>query len=521
MRRILLVSTFAALCALATLPALAADGAPAGAAPAADAKAAETPKAEQSATDHTVTIGGKPVAYTATAGLLLLRDEKDEPSALVGYTAYTLKGVTDKSRRPLTFAYNGGPGSSSIWLHMGVLGPRRVATNDPEFNPPPPYELVDNSESIVDVTDLVMIDPVGTGYSHAVGKHEDKEFWGTDPDIESVSRFIYQYVSDNGRWNSPKYLLGESYGTTRSAGVANYLQQQWGMALNGVVLVSVALDLEAIFEWPGNERPYPFFLPTFAATAWYHKKLPQMPSDRDAFLDEVREFAIGDYARALAKGDKLSAAERERIAGKLHDYTGLSVDYILKADLRIPEAQFTQELLRDERQNVGRLDSRFTGFIFDWHAETAEYDPQSEAISPAYTASFLDYYQQELEFGQGKTYKVSGNVFPGWKFEHKIPGFFFPLPIANTGPDLAQAMGLNPQMKVLVLNGYYDLATPFFASEYMFDHLGLSPELAANIEMKYYDAGHMMYIHGPSLVQFKNDVADFVQRTSRVAATKK
>jgi len=509
----MIVATFAV--------ATAAFAADAPAAPPADAKPAETPKAEQSATDHSVVIGGKPVTYTATAGLLLLRDEKDEPSALVGYTAYTLKGVTDKSRRPITFAYNGGPGSSSIWLHMGVLGPRRVETLDPEFNPPPPYNLVDNSESIVDVTDLVMIDPVGTGYSHAVGKHEDKEFWGTDPDIESVSRFIYQYVSDNGRWNSPKYLLGESYGTTRSAGVSNYLQQQWGMALNGVVLVSVALDLEAIFEWPGNERPYPFFLPTFAATAWYHKKLPQMPADFHAFLDEVRDFAIGDYAHALAKGVRLSDAERARIAEKLHEYTGLSVDYILKADLRVPENQFTQELLRDERQNVGRLDSRFTGFIFDWHSEQAEYDPQSEAISPAYTAMFLDYYQQELKFGDGKTYKVSGNVFRDWKFQHKIPGSFFPLPMANTGPDLAQAMGLNPQMKVLVLNGYYDLATPFFASEYMFDHLGLSKELAANIEMKYYDAGHMMYIHGPSLTQFKNDVAGFIGRTSRVAAAKK
>ncbi len=375
--KLLLPMSLIAALALAAEPA--APAAKGGDAPAA---ASETPKAEQSVTEHTVTIGGKPVSYTATAGTLLLRDDKDEPSALVGYTAYTLKGVTDKSRRAITFAYNGGPGSSSLWLHMGVLGPRRISTADPGFNPPPPYKLVDNNESIVDATDLVMIDPVGTGYSRAVGKHENKEFWGTDPDIESVSRFIYQYVSDNGRWNSPKYLLGESYGTTRSAGVALHLHDKWGMDLNGVVLVSVALDLEAIFGWPGNERPYPMFVPTFAATAWYHKKLPHPPADFHAFLDEVRAWSGSEYMVALAKGDRLSDAERNAVAAKLHEYTGLPVDYILQANLRVSEPQFTQELLRDERKNVGRLDSRFTGFIFDQHAEDAEYDPQSEAISP-------------------------------------------------------------------------------------------------------------------------------------------
>jgi carboxypeptidase C (cathepsin A) len=500
---------------IATL-AFAAEPAPPAPAKGADtpaAAAAEAPKPEQSSTDHSVVIGGRAVAYTASAGTLLLRDEKDEPSALVGYTAYTLKGVTDKSRRAITFAYNGGPGSSSLWLHMGVLGPRRISTLDPEFNPPPPYKVVDNNESIVDATDLVMIDPVGTGYSHAVGKRENKEFWGTDPDIESVSRFIYQYVSDNGRWNSPKYLLGESYGTTRSAGVALHLHDKWGMDLNGVVLVSVALDLEAIFGWPGNERPFPMFVPTYAATAWYHKKLPHPPADFHAFLDEVRAWSLGDYTVALAKGDRLPDAERNAVAAKLHEYTGLSVDYILQANLRVSEPQFTQELMRSERKNVGRLDSRFTGFIFDRHAEEAEYDPQSEAISPAFTAAFLDYYGQELKFGAGKTYKVSGEVFRDWDFKHKIPGAFFPLPMANTGPDLALAMGTNPHLKVLVLNGYYDLATPFLASEYMFDHLGLSKELASNVEMKYYEAGHMMYVHDASLKQFKADVAGFIQRT--------
>ena len=287
------------------------------------------------------------------------------------------------------------------------------------------------------------------------------------------------------------------------------------MDLNGVVLVSVALDLEAIFDWPGNDRPFPMFVPTFAATAWYHKKLPHTPADLHAFLDEVRAWSLGEYTVALAKGDRLSDAERNAVAAKLHDFTGLPVEYILQANVRVSEPQFTQELLRDERKNVGRLDSRFTGFVFDQHAEGAEYDPQSEAISPAFTAAFLDYYGQDLKFGAGKTYKVSGNVFPDWDFKHKIPGSSFPLPMANTGPDLAAAMGTNPHLKVLVLNGYFDLATPFLASEYMFDHLGLSKELAANIEMKYYEAGHMMYIHDPSLKQFKADVAEFLGRTSR------
>jgi carboxypeptidase C (cathepsin A) len=392
---------------------------------------------------------------------------------------------------------------------MGVLGPRRIATTDVAVTPPP-YKLVDNDWSILDVSDLVMIDPVGTGYSHAVGKKENKEFWGTDPDIASVSQFIVQYVSDNGRWNSPKFLLGESYGTTRSAGVVDYLWKQKGMAVNGVILVSVALDLEAIFEWPGNERPYSMFVPTYAATAWYHKALPNQPATLEPFLTEVRDWSIGPYATALAKGDALTDAEREQIVAKLHQYTGLSEAYIREANLRVREAQFTHELLRDRRETVGRLDSRFTGFTFDQLAEEAEYDPQSQGITAAYTAAFLDYYHRELQFGRDKTYKVSGRVFGNWDFKHTIEGQRFPLPMAITGPDLAEAIGLNPHLLVLVLNGYYDLATPFFATEVMFSQLGLTPEQRARVEMKYYEAGHMMYVHPASLEAMKRDVAAFI-----------
>jgi carboxypeptidase C (cathepsin A) len=472
--------------------------------------AKEEPKPELAVTQHSVAIGGKTIAYTATAGTLVLRDAKDEPAAQFGFTAYVKKGVTDPRTRPLTFAYNGGPGSSSIWLHMGVLGPRRVAASDVEVTPPPPYRLVDNAWSILDVSDLVMIDPVGTGFSRAIGKKEDKEFWGTDADIASVSQFIFQYVSDNGRWNSPKFLLGESYGTTRSAGVVAQLWNEKGMAMNGVILVSVALDIEAIFEWPGNDRPYPLFLPTFAATSWYHQALPEQPATLEPFLTEVREWAIGPYASALAKGDALTEGERNEVAARLHRYTGLSADYIQKANLRVPEAQFTQELLRGKRETVGRLDSRFTGFTFDRLGKEAEYDPQSEAITAAYTAAFLDYYHRELEAKRDRTYHVYADVFGSWDFKHRIPGFPFPLPMVNTGPDLAQAIGLNPHLRVLVLNGYYDLATPFFGAEQMVSHLGLPKDQRSRVEMKYYEAGHMMYLHQPSLEQMKKDMAAFI-----------
>ncbi|HEV3457624.1 MAG TPA: hypothetical protein VHG32_13760 [Thermoanaerobaculia bacterium] len=478
--------------------------------------AADTPKAEQSVTEHSVAIGGKTVIYTATAGTLIVRNDKDEPTAAMGYVAYTLRGP-DPASRPVTFAYNGGPGSSSVWLHMGALGPRRIVTTDAGPTPPAPYRVVDNAYSILDKTDLVMIDPVGTGISRAVGEAKDKDFWGVDQDIDAVSRFIKQYVSDNNRWNSPKYLLGESYGSTRSAGIVDHLQTRENMAFNGVILVSVALDVEAIFEWPGNERPYPLFLPTFAAVAAYHHALPHQPARLEPFLDEVRKYAVGEYAVALLAGDGIGAKQRDAVAEKLHEYTGLSVAYIKSSNLRVRESQFTQELLREHHETVGRLDARFRGVTFDPLSEDAEYDPQSAAISSAYTAAFLDYYHRELKFGQGKTYNIQNfAIGAAWDWKHKVPGgnFFFPIPIPNTGLDLAHALGYNPNLHVLVLNGLYDLATPFLATEAMIDHLGLEPELRAHIQLKYYEAGHMMYVHEPSLKQWKSDIAAFYDSTS-------
>ncbi len=476
---------------------------------------AEAPQPESSVTQHQAVIGGKPIRYTATAGTLVLRNGKDEPVATVGYVAYVQRDTADLARRPITFAYNGGPGSSSVWVHMGALGPRRVVTGDVGSVPPPPYRVVDNAYSLLDKTDLVLIDPVGTGLSRAAGKAQDKDFWGVDEDIESISRFIKQYVTDNGRWNSPKYLFGESYGTTRSAGIVDYLQTRENMAFNGVVLVSVALDFEAIFSWNGNERPYALFLPTFAAVAAYHHALPHQPDKLAPFLDEVRAYALGPYSLALLKGDRLSAAERDAVAAKLHEYTGLSVDYIKLADLRVREAQFTQELLREHRTTVGRLDARFTGVSFDPLAEDANYDPQSAAISSAYTAAFFDYYQNELNFGRGKTYNIrNGDIFTSWNWKHKAPGAGFAIPFPNTAPDLAHAIGYNPHLRVLVLNGLYDLATPMLGTESMIDHLGLDSDLRSHIQMKYYEAGHMMYVDEPSLRQLKTDVATFFDATT-------
>ncbi len=480
------------------------------------AKKAEIPKPEQSVTQHTISIGGVPINYTATAGTLIVRNLKDEPWASMGYTAYVRKEAGAPGRRPITFAYNGGPGSSSIWLHMGTLGPRRIVTSDAAPTPPPPYQVVDNASSVIDVTDLVMIDPVGTGFSKAVGDAKDKDFWGVDPDIESVSLFIKQYVSDNGRWNSPKYLLGESYGTLRSAGVVDYLQTRVGMTLNGVTLVSVAMDLGAIRNFPGNDRVFPLYLPSFTATAWYHKVLPGQARELEPLLVEVRKWALGEYATALLKGNALPAAERTAIIQKLHEYTGLSETYIDLANLRVGQAQFTQELMREHRITVGRLDSRFTGVTFDPLAERAEYDPQSAAVTGAFTAAFLNYLHDELKFGSDKTYHVSAEVGREWDWKHKPPGAERPLPaLPNTGLDLAHAMGYNPNLRVLVLNGYYDLATPFTATESMVQHLGLEKSLQPHVEMKYYPAGHMMYLYEPSLKAFKADVAEFIARTAR------
>lgn len=479
--------------------------------------AAKLPAAEKSVTRHKLSAGGLRFDYTATAGTLIVRDDAEKPIASIGYTAYVRDGFADRSKRPIVFAFNGGPGSSSVWLHMGVLGPKRVVAVDADVTPPAPYTIVDNAFGVLDVADLVMIDPVGTGISRAVGEKKDEEFWGVDADIDSVGRFVTQYVSDNGRWNSPKYLLGESYGTTRAAGLVNWLQSRRAMAFNGVVLVSVATDVEALFAGiPGNERPYPLFLPAFALTAMKHGMLPGGERPREALIAEVKQYAFGPYLAALMKGDSLPESERDAVAAKLHECTGLSVDYLKAANLRVSESMFDHELLKSKRLTVGRLDSRFTGVTMDVLVKEAEYDPQSAAISSAYASAFNDWWREGLKSGQGKTYRpMNGEIFGKWKWEHRIGDER--QPFVNTGVDLARAMVANPKLRVLVMNGWYDLATPFSATEYMIDHLGLPPGFREHITSKYYEGGHMMYVNQGALEQMKRDLDAFIATTGGAA----
>jgi len=472
------------------------------------------PQAESSVTSHRINVAGKALDYTATAGTEIVRDDEDKPIASIGYVAYTLRNEKG-GVRPITFAFNGGPGSSSLWLHMGVLGPRRVVVSDPDPTPPAPYHTVDNEYGLLDKSDLVMIDPVGTGLSRAVCDHKDEEFWAVDPDIDSISRFIAQYLSDNNRWTAPKYLLGESYGTTRAAAIVNYLRERRSLNFNGLMLVSVATDIEGIFaELPGNDRPYPVYLPGYAAVAWYHKALPQQPPALEPFLTEVRAYAMGPYTQALLKGDALPESERDAVADKMHEYTGLPVEYLKYANLRVSENMFAHELLKPQRVTVGRLDGRFKGPTPDPLAKETDYDPQSAAISAAYAATFLDYYHGDLKFGQGETYRTTNfGIGEKWKWTHKTSQG--DQPIVNSDVDLAEALMKEAGLRVLVLNGYYDLATPFSATEYFMSHLGVPPAVSARVHLTYYEAGHMMYVNPASIAKMKRDIDGFIDATDR------
>jgi carboxypeptidase C (cathepsin A) len=477
---------------------------------------AEKPEPKSHATKHTVRIDGQPVAYTATVGWTVLEDDKGQPRARFGYTAYTRDGVADPAKRPILFAFNGGPGSSSIWLHMGILGPRRVVVNDGGYAPPPPSELVDNEYSVLDLTDLVMIDPVGTGFSKPLGDAKGEDFWGVDPDIESVGDFVRRYVTENGRWASPKYLLGESYGGIRSAGLVWHLQSRHGMNFNGLALVSPFLDMGTGIDGAEIDLPHVLYLPTLAATAWYHDKLARKPADLAAFVDEVARFAYDEYAPALMKGYTIPQEEKARVAAKLAAYTGTSAEYWLKADLRVSHPQFLQELERDERRIAGRIDSRFLGPSVNPLAETMDYDPFFPAIGPAFTAAFFDYLHRELGFGDDETYVVS-NFGIRWKWDHRPPDSRgWEVPWANLRPDLARAITMNPGLHVLVQQGYYDLATPALATRHDLEHLDIEPEARTRIRLEMYEAGHMMYLHGPSMKKFRDDLARLIRESDRL-----
>src|SRR5437588_2502894 len=474
------------------------------------------PKEESSATDHTIKIRGQSIPYKATAATILIKNEKDEPTALIYYTAYTRSDIKDISQRPLAFLYNGGPGSASVWLHMGSFSPRRVLTVNADATPPPPYKLVENPYCLLDKSDLVFLDPVGTGFSHAVGKAQDKDFWGVDQDVKSLAQFINTYVSRNSRWNSPKFLIGESYGTFRSAALSNYLQSRDGLYFNGIVLISSVLNLGTISFSPGEDMPYIFYLPSYAATAWYHKVLKDPPANLTALLGEAREYAQTDYAGALMKGSKLGGTERAAVAKQLSRFTGLSEDYLIRANLRVNLPQFMKELQRSRGLTTGRLDARFSGPTFDLLGEFAEYDPQETAISGAFVAAFNGYVREDLKFGQDKTYRVAGDgAGRQWDWKHHGgENFGFP-GSPNVEGDLVGAMISNPHLQIEVENGIYDLATPFLATEYTMDHLGLAENLRKNIHLKYYEAGHMMYVRDEDLAKLKANVASFIDGASK------
>ena len=468
-----------------------------------------------SQTSHSIVINGETIAYTATAGRLVLKaeDEKEgeKPKASIFFVAYTrdagpgVDPTAHAAARPITFSFNGGPGSSSVWLHLGLLGPRRVVLEKDGRPLPPPYRLVDNTYSLLDKTDLVFIDPVTTGFSRAVPGETDKQFHSFKTDIESVGDFIRLYVSRNHRWTSPRYLIGESYGTTRAAGLSGYLQERHGFYLNGIMLVSVVLNFMTVRFAPGNDLPYLLFLPTYAATARYHGKLgADVPGDLAELLAEVEAFAMNEYALALLRGDALPAEERTAIAERLARYTGLSADYIARTNLRIDIHRFVKELLRNQRRTAGRLDSRYTGIDRDAAGERHEFDPSYALIQGPYTGLLNDYVRRELRFDSDLPYEILSDRVQPWKFDEHQNSY------VNVGETLRQAMSMNPHLRVFVANGYYDLATPYLATRYTFDHLELDESLRGNVTMSYYEAGHMMYIHDPSLAQLRNDLAAFL-----------
>jgi carboxypeptidase C (cathepsin A) len=467
-------------------------------------------------TRHTAIIGGQAITYTVTAGTLVLREEAEreketeadgaKPKASLFFIAYTRDGVEEKTKRPVTFSFNGGPGSSSVWLHLGVLGPKRVLLDDDGHAPQPPYRLVENAHSLLDATDLVFIDPVSTGYSRPVPGEKAKEFHGFKKDIETVGDFIRLYTTRYQRWTSPKFLIGESYGTTRAGGLSGYLQERHGLYLNGLMLVSVVLNFQTLDFHPGNELPFVLFLPTYTATAWYHGKLaPDLQTDLRATLKEVEAFALNEYSVALLRGDTLTAEERAAVVQKLARYTGLSPEYVERTDLRLNILRFTKELLREQRRTVGRLDSRFKGIDRDSAGEFFENDPSYQNILGAYTAAFYDYVRGDLKFESDLPYEILNHKVWPWSYNDHENQY------VNVADTLRQALAANPHLKVFVANGYYDLATPHFATEYTFNHLGLDPDQRAKISMAYYEAGHMMYIHLPSLAQLKADLDNFIR----------
>ncbi len=466
---------------------------------------------------HKIRINGENIAYTVSCGTVVLKEdsekdgtrEADKPRATMFFIAYTRDGVKDPAKRPVTFSFNGGPGSSSVWLHLGVLGPKRVKLDNEGNAPPPPYQLVDNEYSLLSDTDLVFIDPVGTGYSRMLDGEKTKEFHSYQRDLDSVGEFIRLYISRNQRWGSPKFIAGESYGTTRAAGLSSLLQEKYSLYLNGLILFSTALDFSTFRFMSGHDLAHVLFLPTYAATAWFHKKLDKRLQAKPlrTLLDEVEAFAEGEYSAALFQGDKLTTAQRDAIISRLAQYTGLTREYIASTNLRIQIHRFCKELCRDEHRTVGRLDSRYKGIDRDAAGENFEFDPAHTNLDGAYSACINDYLRRELKFESDTPYTMISRLYMTWDYGSKDQHL-------NVAENLRKAICSNPHMKVYVGSGYYDLATPHFASDYVLNHMALDKSLTGNISKYYYEAGHMMYVHIPSLKAQAKHLRDFVKKAS-------
>jgi carboxypeptidase C (cathepsin A) len=510
-------------------------------------------KNDDTGSDSSVSVEGSSVGYHAIAGTIIVHPKgwddvtqsveeepgappnpetetaqkgpqaQKEPSARASmFYVYYAKSGEKPENRPITFLYNGGPGSSTVWLHMGAFGPRRVITANDTHTPAAPYQLVNNDYSLLDASDLVFIDAPGTGFSRVTGKDKEKSFYGVDPDAWAFAEFITGFLTKYGRWNSPKYLFGESYGTPRSAVLVNMLETDRSLDFNGVMLLSQILSFDMSADEPdsnpGVDLPYMVALPTYAATAWYHNRLPgKRPPDLQKFLGEVQRFAMGTYSQALQAGAALNSKQRLMIANRLHQYTGLPVWYILKADLRINGGEFEKNLEGQQDLTTGRLDTRFQGPTMDPLSKEADYDPQSASISSAYVSAFNDYVRRELHYGYNKSYKPEIELWRHWNFQHQPPGAPIPLPVAtNTIPDLSTAMKYNPRLRVMLLGGYFDLATPYYEGIYEMRHLQIPRALQRNIEYHYYPSGHMVYANEQSLKLLHDHAADFIRRTDNL-----
>jgi len=507
-----------------------------------DSKAAEPEKPlfqpTEVKTAGSVTVRGKRIAYRSVAGTLVVhskgwedtdaleaaakksddkdKDEGPKAEASMFYAAYFRDGAPTAGR-PITFLFNGGPGSSSLWLHMGAFGPVRVQALD-ERHTPAPYSMVNNDHSLLDVSDIVFIDAPGTGFSRIAGKDKEKAFYGVDQDIDAFAQFITQFLSKYGRWKSPKYVLGESYGTMRGAGLSLALQKR-DVDLNGLILASDILNWDLVPDDPqvnpGIDMAYVVSLPTYAATAWYHNRIARPAGALQSFLDQVEAYATSDYALALMKGNELPADERQRVAARLSAYTGLPVAYLLKSNLRIEYGAFQKELLADQSMTTGTLDTRFVGATLDPLSKIASYDPQGSAITGAYVAAFNSYVRDKLRYGEGIEFKSGIDIYGSWDYKHQPPSADKPLiALPNVLPDLAVAMKQNPNMKVMVNGGYFDVSTPYFAGKYELRHLPVPPDIAANVEYHYFETGHMIFAHLPSLAVMHDRIAEFIGRTS-------